>query len=194
MSAITSDIQGFLLDMGAEAGTFEYESSCKGTKAYSAEIRFLGEDAEDMAEEIAENVYELQEHLRTTYPEVKVTLSITAAEEEYLVEEDRSEEELLDDICVGIDDEDADTTDDADRQYEEEGLRIFHEDDEDADFIDEEDEEEDEDFEEEFKSRKRSKVDDDEGFYEDEDEEDEYIPSDEDREELWRMFGGDEDE
>ena len=55
-------------------------------------------------------------------------------------------------------------------------------------------EEEDEDFEEEFKSRKRSKVDDDEGFYEDEDEEDEYIPSDEDREELWRMFGGDEDE
>lgn len=172
MSNITSDIQGFLLDAGAEEGSFEYEHTIKSDKLYIAEVRFLGEDAEDMAVAVAEDIYELQEHLRATYPEVTVTISLSADDAEYLVEE-QSVEDMIDDLCSSIDAEDADTTDDVDRQYEEEGLHIICEDDEDVDFIEEIGEDE------------------DEGFYEEESDE-EYIPSEEDREELWRAFGGDD--
>lgn len=192
MSNITSDIQGFLLDAGAEEGSFEYEHTIKSDKLYIAEVRFLGEDAEDMAVAVAEDIYELQEHLRATYPEVTVTISLSADDAEYLVEE-QSVEDMIDDLCSSIDAEDADTTDDVDRQYEEEGLHIICEDDEDVDFIEEVGEDEDEELEDDFSDTQthRASVGDDEGFYEEESDE-EYIPSEEDREELWRAFGGDE--
>jgi hypothetical protein len=193
MSNITSDIQGFLMDAGAEGGSFEYEHTIKSDKLYIAEVRFLGEDAEDLAVAVAEDIYELQEHLRTTYPEVTVTISLSADDAEYLVE-DQSVEDLLDDLCSPIDAEDADTTDDVDRQYEEEGLHIICEDDEDVDFIEEIGEDEDEELEDDFsdtRARRAVVADDDEGFYEEESDE-EYIPSEEDREELWRAFSGDD--
>ena len=193
MSSITSDIQGFLLDMGADAGSFEYEHTIKGNKYYLAEVRFIGEDAADLATAIAEDIYELQEHLRAMYPDVTVTISLNTDDDEYLVEE-QTIEELLEDIGVDLDSEDADETDNASKQYEEEGLHIICEDDEDIDFIetvDRDGDEDDDDFEDEVRASGTHRVNDDEGFYEEEDE-DEYIPSDEDREELWKAFGGDE--
>lgn len=195
MSSITSDIQGFLLDMGADADSFEYEHTIKNDKSYIAEVRFIGEDAGDLASAVSEDIYELQEHLRTMYPEVTVTISLSTDDSEYLVEE-RSIEELLEDLCIETDNEDADEIDNVGKQYEEEGLHIVCEDDEDIDFIetvDPDSEDEDDDFEAVVtKSRsRRAAEDDDEGFYEEEDDE-EYIPSDEDREELWKAFGGDE--
>ena len=194
MSAITSDIQGFLLDMGAEAGTYEYDHTVKGGRAYIVEIRFIGEDAGDLANEIADNIYELQEHLRTAYPEVKVLMTLTTAYDEFLVEDEDEIEDLVAEICDTVDEEDADTVDSLDRQYEEEGLHIVHEDDEDLDYIEELGDEDDDDLDFETPHKRcRRKEDSDDSFYEEETEE-EYIPSDEDREELWRMFGGGEDE
>ena len=194
MSAITSDIQGFLLDMGAEAGSYEYDHAVRGGKAYTVEIRVLGEEASELAEERAENIYELQEHLRITYPEVRVVMTLTTVDDEYLVEEEEELEDLIAEICESVDsDEDAAATDNAERQYEEEGLRIIDEDDETIDFVEELGDDDDDDFEDEVPRRRRSRASEDDGFYEEEEEE-EYIPSEEDREELWKMFGGADDE
>lgn len=192
ISAITSDIQGFLLDMGADPGSYEYDYNAKGSRIYEADIRFITEDADEFIEELADSLYELQEHLRITYPDTAVTFSMSSPDADYVWEEaDEDEDDELSSDAFE-DDSDAEELDDADKQYEEEGLRIFHEDDDDADFIEEEDEDEGEDLEESF--RGSCEDDEDSDFFEEEDEDDEYVPSDEDKEELWKMFGGDYDE
>ena len=193
VSSINSDIDGFLQDQGLIPGTYEYESSIKGSK-YSAEVRLLGEDADEVAAEIADSLYELQEHLRINYPEFTVSVILTTDAFEYHVDgqtEVNADFEADDQDFRIADDEEEDDYDDDEQQYIEEGMHIISEEDEDSDFLDElldaEDAEDDDDLSE------------DDEYEQEEDEVDEtpdadYIPTAEDREELWKAFGGFEDE
>ena len=193
VSSINSDIDGFLQDQGLVPGTYEYEASTKGSK-YSAEVRLLGEDADEVATEIVDSLYELQEHLRITYPEFTVNVVLTTDAFEYHVDgqTELSDGYETDDQDFGMaEDGEEDDYDDDEQQYIEEGMHIISEEDEDSDFLDElldaEDAEDDDDLSE------------DDEYEQEEDAADEipdadYVPTAEDREELWKAFGGFEDE
>ena len=200
-SEIATEVQNFLSDLGLEA-TYEYKDSLQHDEfspfrmLYSAEIILPQdlEDSETFLEAFEEGSYELLEQLRTEYPNVKFSLVMSTSGSE----SSNAHEEDFDDYDDFSEEESDFTEDDSPAaQYREEGLRIIDDIEEEHQALNDRSQDEadgeDEDYQEPEPAIRREEADSVDDFYSEEEEE-EYIPSAEDREELWKAFGNFEDD
>lgn len=216
VSRITDEISEFLDDIGIDPIQYEYDYSYdEDNKIYSASVRVIRGEIEGVCDAFSGYQEEFADHMAVSFPEIEVKLtlliggSLSATDgSDISAEEDEEEYETLsteedsgdgeDDGPFDIyDDEDSADTDSVERQYEDEGLCIVDEDDEDQFYTEEIEKikfkhpeeyiEDDDDEDEDYRySRSRSRTG---GTKSDELEDEAYRPSAEDMEDLWSTFG-----
>ena len=199
---IDSELQLFLdTELGLDQSLYEFDTALtcidgRFKYRYDAMIRLLDEDAEDFLEEFTDNADEIYAHLSFKFPGVRFELTVEAGDVQVKAAEASEDDEL--DIESDGDPDTDENEDSVEQQYTEEGMTIV--DDIEATSAQvyergEEDEDEDENEDEDEKPMRRKHKSDvnDELDEIDLEDEDDYVPDDEDREELWKAFGDFED-